>query len=260
MLICDIPLENLRSKIMKLIPFIIVFLLAVSCKEKKAPITAQFIIDTAIVNACSGNCETATISFKFRDKHYTSKRNGGKYELERIFIDSTGTTRDVLTNDDFKRYKNDTLIKVPDSMVTRYSNSVNSVHYFVQLPFGLNAPAVKKELLGEATIEGSNYYEIGVTFSEEGGGTDFDDSFVYWIHKENYTVDYLAYQYATNGGGIRFREAYNVRNVEGIRFVDYNNYKPESLGIPLKDLAEMFENGKLKLLSKIESEKVVVKL
>ena len=42
--------------------------------------------------------------------------------------------------------------------------------------------------------------------------------------------------------------------------VSYNNYKPDSLDIPLRELAEMFESGSLKLLSKIETEKVVVKL
>jgi len=245
---------------MKPLLFILLFVFTISCKDGKEPITAQTIIDTAIEKACSGNCETATIDFKFRDRSYKSTRNGGAYQLERIFSDSTGTTRDVLTNVDFKRYKNDSLVKVPDSMKTRYSNSVNSVHYFAQLPYGLNAPAVYKKYLGEATIKGKNYYEVGVTFSEENGGTDFDDSFVYWIEKENYTVDYLAYEYATNGGGIRFREAYNERVVEGIRFVDYNNYKPESLDIALTDLDEMFTEGKLQLLSKIETEDVKVHL
>jgi hypothetical protein len=145
-------------------------------------------------------------------------------------------------------------------MATRYSNSVNSVHYFAQLPYGLNDNAVQKELLGEATINGNPYFEVGVTFKQEGGGTDFQDKFVYWIHKENYTVDYLAYSYETDGGGIRFREAYNVRYVDGIRFADYNNYKPESLEVSLTDLDALFAKGALKLLSKIETESIGVML
>ncbi len=243
---------------MKTLSLILFFFLIISCKEATPVLTAQRIVDKAIEASCSGNCETATIAFTFRKKQYVSRRKGGQYQLERIFSDSTGTIRDVLTNDDFKRYKNDILLTVPDSMITRYANSVNSVHYFVQLPFGLNAPAVKKELLGEKIIKEEHYYEVGVTFSEEEGGTDFDDTFVYWIHKENYTVDYLAYEYAVDGGGIRFREAYNVRMVNGIRFVDYNNYKPESLDVKLVDLAPMLGEGKLKLLSKIETENVIV--
>ena len=137
---------------------------------------------------------------------------------------------------------------------------MNSVLYFAQLPYGLNAPAAKKALLGKATIKNKNYYEIGVRFSEDGGGTDFEDEFVYWINTETFTVDYLAYSYATDGGGIRFREAYNERFVEGIRFVDYNNYKPESLDVSLTELDGLFEQGALKLLSTIETEAVGVQL
>ena len=78
------------------------------------------------------------------------------------------------------------------------------MHYFAQLPYGLNSPAVQKKILGEATINGNTYYEIEVTFSKEGGGIDFEDRFVYWIHKENFTVDFLAYRYATNGGILEY--------------------------------------------------------
>ena len=52
--------------------------------------------------------------------------------------------------------------------------------------------------------------------------------------------------------GLRFREAFNERYVNGLRFVDYNNYKPKSLDIPLTQLDELFQNEQLTLLSKIE--------
>ena len=52
----------------------------------------------------------------------------------------------------------------------------------------------EKEEVGEDEVEGETYYEVKVTFREEGGGTDFEDEFLYWIHKENFTVDYLAYR------------------------------------------------------------------
>ncbi len=245
---------------MKIFSVIISLLLLFSCNKENKNLSAQTIVDKAIGVACSGHCENAVIDFTFRKKCYVSKRNGDTYQLERIITDSTGVTHDILTNSEFQRYKNDTLLQLPDSMAVKYGKSVNSVHYFAQLPYGLNAPAVKKELLGEGTIKGEPYFEIGVSFSEQGGGADFDDTFVYWIHKEKYTVDYLAYQYAVNGGGIRFREAFNVRTIEGIRFVDYNNFKPNNLEVNLTDLDKLFIEGKLKLLSKIENESIGVKL
>lgn len=247
-----------------LIPLFCSILLFLSCVENKEvkthnqKLTAQTIIDKAINLSCQGNCDQATIEFKFRDRIYKSKRNNGDYLLERFKTDSLDVVHDMLSNSDLKRFINDSLVTVPDSLIVNISDGVNSVHYFAQLPYGLNSTAVHKKLLGEDNINGKNYYEIEVTFSEKGGGTDFDDRFVYWIHKENFTVDFLAYRYATNGGGMRFREAYNERTIEGIRFVDYNNYKPESLEHKLEDLDNLFENGKLKLLSKIETEDVKV--
>lgn len=245
---------------MKLFPILFFVVLLYACKDKEPEVTAQALVDRAIENACNGNCEHAIVDFTFRDRCYVSKRAGGKYQLERITADSTGVVHDILDNSAFKRYRNDSLVTLHDTLISQFSNSVNSVHYFAQLPFGLNAPAVKKELLGEDTIKEEEYYELLVTFSEEGGGTDFEDQFVYWIHKDNYTVDYLAYSYQTNGGGIRFREAYNVRIVEGIRFADYNNYKPEGLDVQLSELDDLFMDGKLSLLSKIETESVGVQL
>ena len=220
--------------------------------------TAQQIVDKTIVESCNGGCDEVHIEFNFRKGHYISERRGGAYWYERITRDSVSIIKDILTNDGFNRYINDTLVQVPDTMVTRYSNSVNSVHYFVQLPYLLNDGAVNKELLGETLIKRQPYYQIGVNFDQKGGGTDFQDHYVYWIHKENFTMDYLAYSYATDESGIRFREAYNVRTVEGIRFADYNNYKPNSLDIELTSLPSILEKGELKLLSKIETENVKV--
>ena len=81
-----------------------------------------------------------------------------------------------------------------------------------QLPFGLNDPAVIKEYLGQKVINQQLYEKVKVTFLQENGGKDFEDVFVYWIHAESKTVDFLAYSYLTDGGGVRFRQAINRRN------------------------------------------------
>ncbi len=249
----------LQIQRMKTISILFLTLVLFSC-EQKEPLTANEIIDKAIEASCNGNCDFAEIQFIFRKMKYKSVRKGNQFQYERNFIDSTGNVRDVLSNNQFARYINDSLHIVGDSIARNYAENVNSVHYFAQLPYGLNASAAKKELLGEATIKGKEYYEIGVTFTEEGGGSDYEDNFVYWINKENFFVGYLAYNYAVNGGGVRFREAYNPRIVENIRFVDYNNYKPESLETPLTDLDSLFQQNQLNLLSKIENEQVEVTL
>lgn len=235
-------------------------LIAFSCVQHNEDLTANEIITKAIEKACNNNCEQAVIEFDFREKHYKSSRNGGQYQLERSFTDTLGEIKDVLSNTGFKRFINNQAYNIPDSVALKYSSSVNSVHYFAALPYGLNSVAVHKRLVGTDTVKGKVYYEIEVTFSEEGGGEDFEDEFMYWINVTDFTVDYLAYQYATNGGGIRFREAYNPRVIEGIRFVDYNNFKPGKSEVELSDLDDLFEEGQLKLLSKIETENVSVQL
>lgn len=244
---------------MKNLLFLLVFTI-LSCEQKAAFPSADTLANKAIAEKCSGNCEHAEIQFDFRGRTYRSIRNGGLFQYERITPDSLGILRDVLDNNGFQRYRNDNRIVVGDSMAGKYANSVNSVHYFMQLPYGLKDPAVVKEFVDTVSVKGETYYRIKVHFQKEGGGKDFEDEFLYWIHKTKYTVDYLAYSYTTDEGGVRFREAFNPRIVEGIRFVDYRNYKPVSKDTPLESLDSLFMEGALKLLSSIENTNIKVRL
>ncbi|HBT09881.1 MAG TPA: deoxyribose-phosphate aldolase, partial [Leeuwenhoekiella sp.] len=61
-----------------------------------------------------------------------------------------------------------------------------------------------------------------------------------------------------NEGGTRFREAYNERTINGVRFVDYRNFKPQEQFPPLQSLDSLFTTGNLELLSKIDLEQVEV--
>ncbi len=104
-------------------------------------------------------------------------------------------------------------------MAVKYTGSVNSVHYCSVLPYGLNDAAVQKKLLEETSINQKPYYKVQISFAEDGGGEDFDDVFIYWIDKKTFKVDYLAYSFHENDGGMRFREATNERFVNGIRLL-----------------------------------------
>lgn len=245
---------------MKYIVAFLTMILLISCQEEKEQITAESIINKTIERAGGEKYRKATIDFKFRDHTYRSSRKGGEFQLERLITDSLGTFKDIINNTGYQRFRNDSLIKVPDSMATRYSSSVNSVHYFAHLPYGLNDRAVNKKLVGEVEIEGEPYYEIKVTFQQEGGGQDHHDEFMYWIHKNDYTVDYLAYKFHVNDGGIRFRKAFNQREIEGLRFADYKNYTIKDFNTELKDLDELYEAEKLELLSTIETKDIKVQV
>ena len=242
-----------------LLPLLFITVL-ISCKQNTAPEieepNANHIVNEAIKVTGGDAITSSTLQFKFRDKRYKAVRDGGAFTLNRSFTDSIGEVRDVLSNSGFARFVNNEEIKVVDSIAKIYSNAVNSVHYFSILPVGLNDGAVYKTYLDTVSIKGKLYYKIKVTFSEENGGEDFDDVFVYWFSTEDYKLDYLAYQYHVNGGGIRFREAFNERYINGARIVDYNNYKPETIATDIETIDDLFRAGKLQLLSKIELENV----
>ena len=232
----------------------------ISCKQDTQT-NVQDIIDKSIKVSGGDIIAVSTLDFDFRDRHYKAIRNNGLFQLEREFKDSTNIIKDVYNNTAYKRFVNNVAINVADTMAVKYTNSVNSVHYFIVLPYGLNDDAVIKSYVDKVRINERSYHKIKVTFKEDGGGKDYEDVFVYWINTEDYKLDYLAYLTYNSDRTIdlRFREAYNERYVNGIRFVDYNNYKPESMDVDLLRLDAMFENKELKLLSKIENKNIVVK-
>ena len=220
---------------------------------------AQRIIDRAIAAHGGDALSQAHISFDFRKKHYEVQLDQGQFVYKSTGEDSLGFVHDVLTNQDFTRSVDGQPVALNEEDRGRYSNSLNSVVYFVLLPYPLNDPAVRKEYLEETAVRGEPYHKIRVTFRQEGGGADFDDEYVYWIHRDRHTMDYLAYSFHVNGGGTRFRKAYNVRDIEGIRFADYVNYESTVEGFDLKNYDQLFEEGKVKELSRIETQNVEVR-
>lgn len=221
---------------------------------------ADAIINKAIENAGGQSFNRSTIRFKFRDHYYDRFRNEGVFIYKRIKKDSAEVVEDVLDNEGFRRSVNTKEIAVHDTVAIKYSNSINSVIYFALLPYRLNDPAVNKEYLGKVEIENSLYHKIRVTFDAEGGGDDYEDIFLYWINKETGNVDYLAYEYHTEGGGIRFRKAVNPRIINGIRFVDYINFKPENKEVDLLQMDSLYTANQLDTLSRIVLEEVEVEL
>ena len=210
------------------------------------------------INKSGGSIyENMELSFDFRDRSYEGYHKNGLYEYVRITQDSIGEIYDVLNNDGYYRTINGERVEVIDSMAGKYQRSVNSVFYFALLPDGLLDPAVQREHLGMKEIKGKNYHKIRVTFEQEGGGEDFQDVFIYWFEEESLSMDYMAYLYYTDGGGMRFREALNPRRVNGILFQDYYNFKPVT-EIRLDSIDEAYVNGNLELLSEILMENIAV--
>lgn len=233
-------------------------LLFISCGTKEEDPDVQAIVDKAISVAGGENYRTSVVSFRFRDKKYAGKNTEKGKELSRSFLQDSLEIEDILEGSSFRRRVDGEQVVVPDTTAVKYANSINSVHYFSRLPYGLNDPAVKKRYLGAIEIGGKAYHKIEVTFRQEGGGDDFEDVYVYWFDQETFKPDYLAYEFHVNGGGLRFRKALNERYVGGIRFVDYDNYKPKSGKADVYELDSLFQLGELELLSQIKLEEIRV--
>ncbi len=236
--------------------FLLFSLLNFSCNPTDK---AQEVVDNAITYHGGKKFEQVTIDFDFRDRHYQIHKSSTSFKYVREFQDSTGLVKDILDNGGFQRSVNGNLVDLDPEKARAYSNSVNSVAYFAFLPYGLNDPAVYKEYLGISELDGKRYHRIKVTFSENGGGEDFEDEFLYWFGEEDYALGFLAYSYHTEGGGVRFRKVIDVHEIDGLRLLDYENYKPKVKETPLENLEELYLQGQLDLLSEILLERITVK-
>lgn len=227
-----------------------------SCDQRTE---AEKIVDAAIEAHGGAAFEHSKIDFDFRKIHYSIYKTPTAYEYVREFTDSTGLVRDVLNNAGFVRTVNGVKIDtLSEERVGAFSRSVNSVAYFAFLPYGLNDPAAIKTYLGQTKLGEKEYHLVKVTFQPEGGGEHFEDEFLYWFGKEDFRMEYMAYSYHTDGGGVRMREVSGVVEVGGIRFQNYLNLKPADKNTPVEKMQELYISGNLEKLSEIILENIRV--
>lgn len=235
------------------------FIIFTACSTS-VDINPQSLIDQSIKSHGFDQLTNKSISFKFRKKDYSVSRKSDSYVYTRVFTDSIGTIVDELKNSsELVRKINGNPVQLNEKETNIAIEAVNSVLYFFQLPYGLNDDAVNKKYAGEDEVEGRKYHLVSVTFKQEGGGADFQDEYLYWINQKENTIDYLAYNYIVNDGGVRFRKAINRKTVNGLVFQDYINYKPTDKNTPLKKLSKLYEENKLTELSRIIAEDIRIK-
>ena len=205
------------------------------------------------------NQKEFSIVFDFRDYRYKLTRKPDFFSYQRSTFKKGVLVRDIMTsNSKLKRYLDENPFILSDSLTDIYSNSLNSVMYFFQLPRPLNDPAVIVNYNGEKAISNKVYWTLKVKFQEKDGGKDFQDEFRYWIDPKSGYIDYLAYSYLTDGGGTRFRKAKNIRENNGFIFQDYTNFRPVKKFTPLDSLPILYEKGELILVSEIENKNIKV--
>jgi hypothetical protein len=233
---------------------LILLIALTSCQEE-----ADRIIESSIGYHGFENFYKEPVEFKFREYTYLIDRTQSPYlytkkiQLQDSITGQTIIQIDSLWNSsEFSRSINGERLKLTEEDESRFSNSLNSVAYFYQLPLPLKDDAAIITLLENTLIEGKEYATLKVSFSEENGGTDHEDTYRYYFDISTYALSYLSYDFHINDGGVRFRKAYQ-RPQGNFIFLDYDNYKAPK-GTPLDSLPILFDKGKLELLSKIVSE------
>ena len=236
--------------------FTIFLFLLLGCQNSKN-LSVETFIEASIEAHGMSEFNKKSIEFQFRNYRYSQTQD--KQGL--IYTRRKNTTPEVLdllhSKNGFQRTLANEKVVLADSIALVYSESVNSVLYFFRLPFSLKDTGAIKTLIEIEQIKGKLYQKIGVHFISENGGVDYQDTFRYWFDEEIKTLDYLAYEYLTDAGGIRFRVAINRRTIEGVVFQDYENYKAPK-NTCLDDLPKMYEEGKLELLSLIANDSIIL--
>lgn len=199
-----------------------------------------------------------SIKFDFRGYHLEYLHTDTGVVRIRSFEDTVGNKyKDVWSRLTLRHYENGEQVAISEKKENAYKNSINSIFYFAFLPKSLKDPAVNLEYIDTIRIKGKAYHKIKVTFNEDGGGQDHEDIFMYWFDIEDYSMDYLAYSYNTNGGGMRFRAFSNRRKVNDIVFQDYINYAPPE-GAEFSQLDSIYCSDKLEQVSLIEQENIEI--
>lgn len=205
-----------------------------------------------------------TVHFTFRGTPFTVRRDGGQFRYTRTVTDDAG--REVV-----QTVSNDGVTQTVGGVATPFASdteqraaetAVNSVVYFALLPASLTDPAVRVRTLGRDTLGGQPLDAVEVTFAPDGGGRDWDDRYVYWLHPTRRTVDALAYTYAETSGdtaraatGHRLRIVTGVQTVGGVRFQDYVNLSADSLA-SLEDYPDALAAGRTFVVSEVKTEAV----
>jgi len=109
---------------------------------------ADGIVDKAMNAHGSSNLLDQKVSFTFRKKQYSVERSADKYIYRHSFSDSLGKRDfELINSSQISAKYNDTPGTLSGKQAAALREGINSVLYFIQLPYGLKDGAVTLFLL-----------------------------------------------------------------------------------------------------------------
>ncbi|MEM7585700.1 MAG: DUF6503 family protein [Acidobacteriota bacterium] len=161
------------------------------------------------------------------------------------------------TNETLEVWRDGVQVEIEAARAQGYRDWAMARVYFCFLPFRLNDPSVLKQDLGLVEWQGRKLHKVKVTF-DAGSSTDASDEYVYWFDPESARLEYFAYSYDDNGGGLRFRRAVNHRRVGGILFFDQENLGSEDAELSVDALDAEVVHDRLRQISTVRLENIRV--
>ena len=137
-----------------------------SIAQKTTDKKAKAIIQQCVAVHGGKNYQNVNVSFDFRRYAFKIKSNGSMFEYERTTKDSLNNmVRDVLNNAGFARDINGQKQTLTAKEEDKYREGVNSVAYFVLLPYKLLDASVNLSHIGTIKIDNQAYDKIKVWFA-----------------------------------------------------------------------------------------------
>jgi len=185
--------------------------------------------------------------------------DGDRFEHEASLSRDDFELRVILTNNDLRVWQDGEPVELDDDLRRRRSSWVSARTYFPFLPYRLADARVRFEDLGLVRWGDQELHKVRVTFDTEPGATE-EDQYLYWFSPETAAMVQLAYSYAGNPGGIRFRRAENCRRIEGIMFCDHENLGIDADGLAVDQVTPTFVETQMRPVSKVELSNIRVRL
>lgn len=204
---------------------------------------AKVVIDQAVKMHGGDAFEGSRFSFDVSGKHYTILNKKGNPELHRMWNNSgVETIESLQRNKVYRSIKGDTVL-LDDKEQEQLEYDLREILNYALLPYGLNDRSVDKHLDGQIQINGEDYFQIQVSFSEDYHFIANCDHYIFWINAEKKTLDYIAHKCDQNG--IKFSVAIHRRKIGEILFADYQIYRPKDANTPLEHLPHLYELGQI---------------
>ena len=162
------------------------------------------------------------------------------------------------SNDVLEVRENGAAVAIEPGKEQRYRDWAMARVYFCFLPYRLDDPSVIQHDRGLIEWDGRRLHKVKVTF-EPGTSTDAGDEYLYWFDPETARLEYFAYSYDDDGGGLRFRRAVRHRRVGGLLFFDQENLGVEGPGLSVEAIDPAYVQSRMRHISTVRLEAISVK-